>query len=75
MQKSTERETYARFGTLLGAVVTLTRITDTRTQDKVAFTWTCNGCRDHIPFSDASVVKVRDEANQHAGTCRSLPPR
>ena len=71
------RSTYARFGTLLGAVVSITRTEPARSNEPVTFTWSCNGCQArNSEFTEKTqAAKARQAANDHAGTCRALPPR
>jgi hypothetical protein len=58
-----------RFATLGGATVTVERDTACSAE---RYRWACAGCRK----KDSGQVEqhARNDANNHAGQCRSLPP-
>jgi hypothetical protein len=72
MTQTAIRETVARFGTLLGAVVILNETRDRN--HKSSYVWTCNGCKDSSGLGEPSLRIVRQGANTHASNCRALPP-
>lgn len=59
------------FANLCGATVVITR-TDRPAQAGWDRKWLCLGCDAGIN-GRASLDKARDEANEHAATCRALP--
>ncbi len=65
---------HSRYGTVLGATVTLTR----HTPDADRYSAACDGCLDiytnpSTGERSAGLNRARDWAQAHAATCRALP--
>ncbi|MEY9876025.1 hypothetical protein ABH931_005532 [Streptacidiphilus sp. MAP12-33] len=68
-KNNSKSEPVMRFQGLMGAIVTV-GVTDTG--EYGVWYWHCNGCIDS--HDDTNMDRLRDSANEHAATCRALPP-
>lgn len=72
-QATPDPHVIARFGTLFGAVVTLTSEKTGIPDHETAYRWHCAGCQKNGTFTLLGLDHTRNEANTHAGSCRALP--